>query len=166
MIKEISYGVIPIRDDKLLLLRVYDTWDFPKGKPEDNELPLDTAKRELFEETNLSTPVFDWGNDYAETIPYKKGTKIARYFMASCQHGDVKLLPNPESGITEHHAFAWLSIDEARERVRDRLHPVISWVTERIMHGRESTETTGSDYKGNAAASARNATQSDTTNNK
>lgn len=133
MIKEISYGIIPVRDGKLLLLRVYDTWDFPKGKPERDEIPLDTAKRELFEETSLAELSFDWGEEYIESAPYKKGTKVARYFLASCKCGEVKLMPNPESGIIEHHGFAWLSIDDALTRVKDRLLPVIEWAGKRFI---------------------------------
>jgi bis(5'-nucleosidyl)-tetraphosphatase len=142
MIKEISYGIVPVREDKILLLRVYDTFDFPKGKPDPDESPLQTAIRELFEETNLSDPQFQWGLDFQESLPYKKGKKVACYFLASCPEGDVRLLPNPQTGMTEHHGFVWLSPEEARLKVKDRLYPVVDWVISRIGNAEKKIEIT------------------------
>lgn len=132
MIKEISYGIVPVRDGKVLMLRVYDTWDFPKGKPDGAETPIQTAVREFTEETGLSNPVFHWGEDFIESLPYKKGKKVARYFLALCEIGDVQLLPNPETGLVEHHAFAWLTLEQARDLVKDRLYPVLEWTNKRL----------------------------------
>ena len=126
-IKEISYGIVIVRDSKILLLRSFDHWDFPKGKPEKDETPLATALRETFEETSLKEISFPWGEEFKETEPYKKKTKVARYFVGKCDSGDVQLLPNPESGLVEHHEFRWLSIDEALELVKDRLKPILDW---------------------------------------
>lgn len=132
MAKEISYGIIPVRDERLLLLRVYNTYDFPKGKPDDGETPLQTAIRELQEESSLSDPQFLWGLEFVETLPYKKGKKTARYFIAACPTGDVAILPNPESGIVEHHSFAWVSVQEARSLLKDRHTPVLDWIEKRL----------------------------------
>jgi 8-oxo-dGTP pyrophosphatase MutT (NUDIX family) len=134
MIKEISYGIIPVRDGKVLLLRSYHIWDFPKGKPNPSESHINTAVRELREETSLESPLFIWGLDHVESMPYKKGKKIAVYFIASCPFGEVQLLPNPESGIVEHHEFAWFSLENAKRLVGDRLQPVMSWIEERLSY--------------------------------
>ena len=54
-----SYGVIPIFKDKnsfnILLVKNSKGghWGLPKGTPEKDEKPIDTAKRELFEETGI-----------------------------------------------------------------------------------------------------------------
>lgn len=59
MTKEIVYGVIPLRqlEEGWQVLLVQHTkgnyWSFPKGHPEKGEEPLDTAVRELKEETGL-----------------------------------------------------------------------------------------------------------------
>ena len=54
-----SYGVIPIfkGKDGFYILLVKNSkgghWGLPKGTPEKDEKPIDTAKRELFEETGF-----------------------------------------------------------------------------------------------------------------
>ncbi len=51
----LSAGVVVVRqfDDgwRVLLLRAYNYWDFPKGIVEPGEDPLTTARREVREET-------------------------------------------------------------------------------------------------------------------
>src|SRR3990167_6052811 len=54
-----SYGVIPIfkNKDGFYILLVKNSkgghWGLPKGTPEKDEKPIDTAKRELAEETGI-----------------------------------------------------------------------------------------------------------------
>jgi bis(5'-nucleosidyl)-tetraphosphatase len=127
-----SYGIIPVRGDRVLLLQVYGQWDFPKGGPDPGEEFISTAIRELQEETNLSSPQFLWGNDFCESSPYKKGKKTARYFIASLPDGEVALLPNPATGIVEHHSFEWMSLTKALSLVPDRLKPVVEWASLRL----------------------------------
>ncbi len=59
MLLQTSYGIIPLqkKDDRwivLLIQHVGGHWAFPKGHPEENETPQQTAERELAEETGLS----------------------------------------------------------------------------------------------------------------
>lgn len=60
-IKAKSYGIIPIFKNKegFYVLLVKNTkgghWGLPKGTPEKNEEPMDTARRELFEETGIKS---------------------------------------------------------------------------------------------------------------
>ena len=55
-----SYGIIPIykKDNQVYICCVHneksDEWGLPKGTPEINETALETAKRELAEETGIS----------------------------------------------------------------------------------------------------------------
>ena len=67
---DFSCGVIPIRTrdgvrEYLLVQHRAGHWSFPKGHPEGDETPLETARRELAEETGLKdaelteTPAFD-----------------------------------------------------------------------------------------------------------
>ncbi|MEO8628399.1 MAG: NUDIX domain-containing protein, partial [Betaproteobacteria bacterium] len=93
-----SAGVVVLRLDqrgwRYVLLRVFKTWDFPKGRVEAGETPLDAAIREVEEETGLTTLEFRWGEAYRETVPYSSG-KIARYYVATAASGDVSLPINP-----------------------------------------------------------------------
>lgn len=59
MIKDVSYGIIPIRTiaGKITFYLVKNKnghyWGFPKGHPEGDETPMLAAERELIEETGL-----------------------------------------------------------------------------------------------------------------
>src|SRR6187401_3793923 len=72
--KILSCGIVPVRYAaggwKLLILRAFKNWDFPKGIVEPNEDPLDAAKREVEEETSITDLEFVFGEDFKETVPY------------------------------------------------------------------------------------------------
>lgn len=53
--KEFSCVVIPNKNNEYLLVynKKYGKWQIPGGKLEPGETPLQAAKREIFEETNL-----------------------------------------------------------------------------------------------------------------
>jgi bis(5'-nucleosidyl)-tetraphosphatase len=111
---------------RYLLLRVYRTWDFPKGGVEQGEAPLQAAVREVEEETGLTDLDFRWGHDYCETSPYSGG-KVARYYVAASERGTVHLPVNPALGRPEHHEFRWQSLEDARRVLPERLQPVLRW---------------------------------------
>ncbi|MCF7983396.1 MAG: NUDIX domain-containing protein [Thiohalocapsa sp.] len=125
-----SAGVVPVREidgeAHFLLLRCYGYWDFPKGEIENGEDPLQTAVREVREETDLTGLDFRWGHIYTETEPYGRG-KVARYYLAAAPEGDVTLLINPELGRPEHHECRWLTAGEAEPLLNDRLRRVLNW---------------------------------------
>lgn len=55
MTYRISAGGIVIKDNKIILIKQHQImWSFPKGKVEENESKLETAKREIFEETGIT----------------------------------------------------------------------------------------------------------------
>ena len=127
-----SAGVVVLRamgeDWRYLLLRVFRTWDFPKGGVEAGELPLEAAIREVEEETALTALEFRWGEVYRDTTPYSGG-KIARYYVAFSPDGAAVSLPiNPELGRPEHHEFRWVGYAEAKRLLPERLQPVLEWV--------------------------------------
>lgn len=117
---------------RLLLLRVYRNWDFPKGCVEAGEAPLDAALRETREEADLNAFDFPWGTGYRETAPYARG-KVARYYLAESRSGDVRLPINPELGRPEHHAFRWATPTEARNLLPVRLQPILDWALQTIQ---------------------------------
>jgi 8-oxo-dGTP pyrophosphatase MutT (NUDIX family) len=112
---------------RLLALRAYANWDFPKGLLEDDETEFHCAQREVFEETGLADLAYPFGEDaYKETLPYATG-KIARYYLAETETADVVLPDSPELGRPEHDEWRWLSFDEAEDLLPPRLAHVLYW---------------------------------------
>lgn len=143
--KKLAAGIIPVRwcgaEPRVLLLRAYRYWDFPKGQVEADEAPLDAARRELREEAGLTDPEFRWGEIYCETPPYAAG-KVARYYLAVCATGSVDLPINPELGRPEHHEFRWTPVPEAATLVGERLRAVLDWARPYILDGeREGSQS-------------------------
>lgn len=128
--RKLSAGVVVTRpcDDgvRLLLLRAYRYWDFPKGEVEPGEDPLDTARREVKEETGLRDLDFRWGEACTETPPYGHG-KIARYYLAESRTGAVELPVSPELGRPEHHEVRWVTFEEGRSLLNERVRAVLEW---------------------------------------
>ena len=126
----LSAGIVPVRhfgrERRYLLLRAYNYWDFPKGLVEKDEQPLHAALRELGEETGLRDAELRWGGQYRETEVYGRG-KVARYYVAACERGEVFLPVNAALGRAEHHEFRWLSCAAAAALLVARLQAVLAW---------------------------------------
>lgn len=91
-----------------------DYWDFPKGHIEKGESQLDTAKREVKEETGLEDLKFVDG--FKEWIKYffrYKGRtifKIVTFYLAETETKDVKI-------SFEHMGYEWLPYDKATRQL-------------------------------------------------
>ena len=135
MTKVLSAGVIPLRRTaqgwRMLVLRAYKNWDFPKGRVEAGEEPIAAAKREATEETGLTDLRFSFGDAYRETLPYAGG-KIARYYLAESPEESVQLPISHELGRPEHHEWRWVSFDEAEDLLPPRLALVLDWARETL----------------------------------
>jgi 8-oxo-dGTP pyrophosphatase MutT (NUDIX family) len=123
-------GVVVLRRSpdgwRVLILRAYRNWDFPKGLLDPGESPLAAAVRETREETSLSDLVFRWGYRCIDTEPYAVG-KVVRYFLAESSSGNVMLPVSPELGRPEHSEFRWAALEEAAELLPPRLVIVLRW---------------------------------------
>lgn len=119
------------RGIRLLVLRAYKNWDFPKGLVEEGEDALATAKREVAEETGLAGLEFPFGDEFRETLPYS-GNKIARYYLAETGESEIELPVSPELGRPEHHEFRWVGFDEAEDMLPPRLAIVLEWARRTI----------------------------------
>jgi 8-oxo-dGTP pyrophosphatase MutT (NUDIX family) len=115
------------RGIRLLLLRAYQNWDFPKGLVEPGESELDACKREVAEETGLSALDYPFGDEHKETLPYS-GNKVARYYLAETDADKIELPVSPELGRPEHHEYRWVSFDEAEDLLPPRLGIILDWV--------------------------------------
>ena len=90
-------------------------WSFPKGRSEKGETSLDTAKREIHEETGISE--FKFLEKFSETINYfvRRGKRLipkeVRYFLVQFSKSvEVNLSP-------EHIAYKWLNFDDAISQI-------------------------------------------------
>jgi 8-oxo-dGTP pyrophosphatase MutT (NUDIX family) len=127
-----SAGVVVVRQAnngwRLLVLRAWGKWDFPKGMVEPNETPMQGAIRETAEETSISDLDFRWGEIHFETAPYNQGSKVARYYLAETKQEHITLPVSPELGHPEHDEWRWTSFDDAEKLLPPRLQPVLAWV--------------------------------------
>jgi mutator protein MutT len=132
----LSAGIIVVREREnsrdYLFLRAFRNWGFPKGEVEPGEAPRETAVRETQEETGLTELHFRWGEEFKETEPYNRGTKVARYYLAQTTEDRVVFAVNPQIGAPEHHEYRWLSGAELEKLAPPRLLPAIRWARDRV----------------------------------
>ena len=119
------------RGIRLLVLRAYKNWDFPKGLIEPGEDALAAARREVLEETGLADLAYPFGDEFRETLPYS-GNKVARYYLAETDAEKIELPVSPELGRPEHHEYRWISFDEAEDLLPPRLGVVLEWAKKTI----------------------------------
>ncbi len=125
-----SCGAVILRETpagfRVLMLRVFRHWDFPKGLMEPGETPKQTALREVAEESGITRLEFPWGDLWQDTGPYNRG-KIARYYLARTGQQEVQLLPSPDTGRPEHSEYRWVSFEQAKRLASPRVAAVVDW---------------------------------------
>ena len=112
---EKSCGIVLLNSNKVLLLQHPDTttsghWDFPKGHIEKGEDEIQTALRELKEETGIDkVKIID---DFHNLISYSKETilKEVVFFLGITNQEKVSI-------SSEHQNFVWLEYESAYERL-------------------------------------------------
>ena len=114
--KEFSFGVIPLQNTEkgtfvlLIFHKGGKHWSFPKGHKEPGETDLETASRELKEETGLDIERYLSEDPYMESYTFysfhEKILKTVSYYPAFVK-GDLKLQPE------EILDARWLPIEEA-----------------------------------------------------
>jgi 8-oxo-dGTP pyrophosphatase MutT (NUDIX family) len=125
------------RGIRLLVLRAYKNWDFPKGLIEPGEDALAAARREVLEETGLADLAYPFGDEFKETLPYS-GNKVARYYLAETDAEKIELPVSPELGRPEHHEYRWISFDEAEDLLPPRLGVVLEWARKTLTPRRSN----------------------------
>lgn len=114
------------RGIRLLVLRAYKNWDFPKGVVENAEDMLSAAKREVKEETGLTDVDYPFGEEHKETLPYANN-KVARYYLAETEQHAIELPVSTALGRPEHHEYRWVSFEEAEDLLPPRLAAILDW---------------------------------------
>ena len=109
MKKEKSCGAIIINDEGKILLIKHNKghWAFPKGHVEENETEVETALREIKEETNLKVDINEKIREITTYSPKENVIKDVIYFAATNPQGEVKL---QEEEVSE---YAWLDLEES-----------------------------------------------------
>jgi 8-oxo-dGTP pyrophosphatase MutT (NUDIX family) len=119
MKNEKSFGIIPLRlwskQWQVLLVQHHSGyWAFPKGHQELGETPLETAERELFEETGLNVETYLSTEAYSEHYFFRHHQELINkkvdYFIAKVS-GKVVLQQE------EIQACQWLPLNEAVKQI-------------------------------------------------
>lgn len=117
---ERSFGVIPVyrKDGRTYFLLIRHNsghWAFPKGHAEPGESEIETARRELREETGICDvtlcpePVFEEGYTKAAWHdPRQTVSKTVRYFLGIVHDPRVRIQ------VAEIQDYKWVTYDEAR----------------------------------------------------
>ncbi len=100
---------------KYLILHYWEGhWDLPKGHTEPNESEEETAKRELLEETGISSitfvPDFKTHISYTYNRNGRPSKKEVIFFLAQTESEKVRL-------SDEHVGFEWLTFDDAMKKL-------------------------------------------------
>ena len=139
VIEDASFGAIAVAQGAVLMIQAGDRrWTFPKGHPNDGELPELCAVREVLEETAVDiTGRIDTNTRIEENYTYagrlnkdrwEKHTnypdeskrpvtvfhKTVRYYLAVLD-APVAVTPQEE----EVHAVAWVPVHDAIARLQD-----------------------------------------------
>ena len=110
--KEKSCGCVIMEKDKVLLIQqIEGNWGFPKGHMEVGETEVETAIREVKEETNLDVEINENKRYTVEYITGRNTYKEVVFFLAKKISGNEKY---QESEIT---AMKWMNFDDAMKTI-------------------------------------------------
>ena len=124
MLHEKSCGAIVYRkyhgNTEILLIKHINSghWSFPKGHVEGDETEVETAKREILEETGIEVNLDPTFRELVTYSPRKDTVKVVVYFVAKAKNTDVPVLRSGRLGndvsCGDHHR----RIGVAREKLR------------------------------------------------
>lgn len=108
MIKNISFGIIPLYhcQEVLLVQNVNKKWGFPIGHKEGNESPIETALRELKEETGISDIRVEEDKIYKEETMEGNVKRIIYFYVGHVSSKEVI------SDYVENIDYQWIAFDQ------------------------------------------------------
>jgi uncharacterized membrane protein (UPF0127 family)/ADP-ribose pyrophosphatase YjhB (NUDIX family) len=115
----------------LCVLSGFKQWDFPKGHQEKNETLVETAKREVAEETGLIPEDYRLTGEQAPPITYKSGNKLktATYFIAERITNTHPTLPiDPKLGYSENIDWRWFEVSQLSNVMPKRFDPILIYL--------------------------------------
>lgn len=126
MTKEKSCGAIIYKKEEdfffLILEHVALHYSFPKGHVEDMESEIDTAKREIKEETNLDVEIDSSFRKISTYSPKKGVIKDVIFFLATPKTFELVVQKeeiNSAKWYSYENAMAILTYDKDRELLKD-----------------------------------------------
>ena len=118
---EKSCGIVLFNSDEFLIIQHSvkpnedeGHWDFPKGHVEENETELETAVRELKEETGIIDILLIDNFKHRITYNFRKNNELMAkeviFFLAESSAREVQL-------SSEHQNYNWLDFNSAHNRL-------------------------------------------------
>lgn len=123
----------------LIIKDSYDSWAFPKGRVEQNETPVQAARRETLEETDLSDLTLTrplgrsefWFTDRFE----QPGEKVHKFIDHFLFEAPIDAVARPE-GKQRVKEVRWVPLDMLEQTVRyETLQPIVERVLKVLSHG-------------------------------
>lgn len=121
-------GGVVVREDKLLFIKRNGYWDIPKGKMEENEMPEDTAVREIREECGLNgeftirKKLIDTFHTYE--FKNKSVLKNTHWFLIDFD-GNKFTNPQLEEGISEVIWIKSKDLEKIKANTYSSIHEVL-----------------------------------------
>ncbi len=139
LIKTLTSGLCVVFFDderyRLLALRTFDSWDFPKAPVSEGEDPLKVALDETRAATGLDDLELNWGSEaFRDTIASEDGS-VSRYYLAQSKTSDIALRIPSGDGSEEDFEFRWVTPEEAEDVLPPRLAIILDWVVSRLASG-------------------------------
>jgi bis(5'-nucleosidyl)-tetraphosphatase len=136
--KILSSGLVVLHHDgsryRLLVLREFSAWDFPKALVHDGEDPLAVAIRAAREATAIEDLDFHWGDEHRETVAREDGS-VSRYYLAQSKSMDVELNIPAGEDAEDDFEYRWVTADEAEDVLPPSLALVLDWTVRMLVAG-------------------------------
>jgi len=137
--KILSSGLCVVHLDaeryRLLAVRNFGSWDFPKALVPEGQDPLQVALEATRAATGREDLELSWGDDaFRETIAAEDGS-VSRYYLAQSKTTDVALRILPGDGGREDFEYRWVTFEEAEDILPPRLALILDWAVGQLASG-------------------------------